>query len=313
MKFSKLFLLFITIIGNFYIAYSQEALDLKSKNLLGKVKSIKIFYYNASEKFGELQKGKLNCKYYQVFNSQGYLIKETCSDEEVKIEYAYKFFYDIKNNLIKGLTLQNKIILENKYDSENRLIQTDNLVGYIYPNFRTKNKFSFDGKIKESNAYNFEGLLQIKIISKYDDKGKEIESSVYDENGKMSLHYFSDYNEKGNLIKVSSLKGFEENGGDARIFKYNDKNQVTQENFTTEDGTRYTRQTYSYNEYGNIVSENSVSDDTLSTYNLNYEYKYDTLGNWIEQKMTGYGEMARPEIIQRQINYYLIPTARIHK
>lgn len=304
MKFSKLLLLCLTIIGNFYNAFSQEEINnLESKLLLGKVKSIKAVSYDAVEKFGEFKKGKLTGTIITEFNSQGYLIKETAYDEKNKISYVTKYIYDLKNNLIEKSTPQIGILLVNKYDLENRLIQTDQLKSDRSLRFRTKNKLSVDGKVIESNVYNSKGILNTKYIFKYDDNGNKIDISWYEKNGKLSYKVLKDYDEQGNLIKEDNLIDILGERGSTMTFTYNDKNQITETSYTSNDGMEYIRTT-EYDQYGNEISENSVSDSSMNQYTTNYSYLYDDIGNWKERKEISRGPFERLTIVERVITYY---------
>lgn len=302
MKFSNLLLLCLTIIGN--KAFSQEEINnLESKLLLGKVKSIKAISYDAVEKFGELQKDKLTGTVITEFNSQGYLIKETAYDEKNKISYVTKYSYDQNNNLIEKSTPQIGILLVNKYDAENRLIQTDELKNDKSLKFRTKNKLSVDRKIIEANTYNAKGILDTKRTFNYDNNGNKIDISWYKKNGQLSYKVLKDYDEQGNLTKEDNLIDILGERGSTMTFTYNDKNQITETSYTSNDGMEYIRTT-EYDQYGNEISENSVSDSSMNQYTTNYSYLYDDTGNWKERKEISRGPFERLTIVERVITYY---------
>ena len=304
LRFSNLLLLCLTLIGNFHNCFSQEEINnLESKLLLGKVKSIKAVSYDAVEKFGELQKGKTTGIIITEFNSQGYLIKETSYDEKNKITYVTKYTYDLKNNLIEKSTPQIGILLINKYDLENKCIQTDELKNDKSLKFRTKNKFSIDGKLIEANTYNSKGAFYKKSLYKYDEKGNLIDISWYNKDGTLSFKVLKDYDERGNIIKEDNLIDILGERGSTMTFTYNNQSKVIETHFTSNDGMEYNRTT-DYDEFGNIVSENSSSYSPLNQFTINYSYTYDNIGNWIARTEISKGPFEKLTIIKREIVYY---------
>ena len=155
----------------------------------------------------------------------------------------------------------------------------------------------------EEITYNAKGAFYNKSTYKYDDDGNQIEISWHKKNGELKYHVLKEYDENGNMTKEDDLIGILGERGSTMTYSFNDKNQVIETNFTSNDGMEYTRTT-DYDEYGNIISENSVSSSFMNTFNYNYEYKYDAFGNWIERKETGNGPTERLTITERELTYY---------
>lgn len=259
--------------------------------------------YDAVEKFGELQKDKVIETTITEFNSIGNMINETSYDEKDKIRSVTKYTYDLKNNLIEKSTSSIGILLVNKYDSENRCIQTDELKNDRSLRFRTKNKFSVDGKLTEANTYNAKGILYKKNLYKYDDRGNLIDISWYKKDGTLSYKVLKDYDENGNVIMEDNLVDILGERGSTMTFVYNNLSKVIKTSFTSNDGMEYNRIT-EYDEYGNVISENSTSDSPINQYTSTYKYTYDSIGNWNTRTEISKGPIDQLSIINRQIVYY---------
>lgn len=306
MKLKKTILLAIFFICSINVINGQKKSenDLTKQSIKGKVKQLKTITFNAIEKFGVLTKSGKNGTEITEFNENGFIIKVTYFDEKNKLTSTKKLKYDLKNNLIEKPSFEGFVIY--KYDSNNRCIQEDECKSDRTLKFRTLKKYSQDslGLLLEDITYNSKGAFYSKSKYKYDDNGNQIDISWYKKNGELRYNVRKEYDENGNLTEKEDVIDILGEPGNTMKYKYNENMQISETTYVESDGTIRYILTTEYDDYGNILSENSTSDSFMNTYNYNYEYKYDEFGNWIERKETGNGPTERLTIIEREITYF---------
>ncbi|MDR3095029.1 MAG: hypothetical protein LBU62_10395 [Bacteroidales bacterium] len=150
--------------------------DLTKERLSGKVKSIRQRVYWALEKFGRIEKGKLqNLRaqdYLREYNEKGFLTEETFFDLRDSVVSARKITYSQPGQIEK----------EELYDGK----KLSSVIRYTYENGKLQQKEISDGegKLKERYAYSYYdsgwlmdedkynagNQLAQKIVHVYDDK-----------------------------------------------------------------------------------------------------------------------------------------------
>jgi len=205
----------ICLIANFINCYAQKKTDWQEYQLKGRVKSLTITEYNATEKFGEPVKTGIKDKTETIiiqFDTKGMIIPPTKSDNIVNK-------YDTKGNKIEETT----------YDSDKSSIESKSVFKYdAYGNVIEEVNYNSEGELTEKkvNTYDLKGnLLQCKksgklfngtrnqgqpLITKfkYDANSRPIETNVYiGESELASVH--SKYDGNGNLIEnyTSAVNG----------------------------------------------------------------------------------------------------------
>jgi len=219
---------------------SKQKNDIENEGINGSVSKITLLTYDASEKFGEVQKGRLSSSDVQEVNDDGNVFKSTytsfynSSDDSIpgvkKSNYVFitltKFndkkqkiaFIDGKNNRVKS---------KYTYNSDGKISEIND---YSDGKLSSKTKYSFvDGHLSESKQYYPDGSLNEIIKYKMGDDGWAVEEKKFSaENefkGRMTFSF------KDNLIM-----GYNEYKGntldDAHEFKYakfdNKKNWIVQ-------------------------------------------------------------------------------------
>jgi len=247
----------------------------RQENLYGKVKSITVFTYHATEKDGKLEKGDFAFPYKEQirYNEKGNRIIET--------EYA------------STGGIENKIIY--KYNSRGKRIET--IAFNIGVEFYERSTYKYDRKgnqLSENNYYP-SGKLKSKILYKYnpndllrgkgrpiilnfyepDLRGNQIEAKLYDEEGQFYQRFTYLYDAKGNLLE---------------------------ENTYDYAGTLYHRCLYTNDDKGNPIAVIAYKSDGTLDYNRKHHYEYDRKGNWIKRE--SYGDVIPSSITERKIKYY---------
>ncbi len=237
--------------------------DLQKEHLSGNVVSVRQRVYWALEKFGRLDKGKLqnlpNHDFLKVYDKDGYLIEETHYDVNDKVVSNKKIEYGkshriSKEEFYKGDSLDEYIVYT--YDDNGKLTK--------------KEKFGANGKIKESNGYIYypDGLLQDEDLFKANgelsckfvyiyDNSKLVEKQKYWGGGTLAQKEYFTYNANGNLSGVT-------------VEKYNNKIA----SFVSRTGYE------GYNLFGDYLAKTSYDEqgeEKSKTY-----YVYDPQGNLTE-------------------------------
>lgn len=275
-------------------------------SLLGNVKYIKSTFYDVDEKFGELEKTTIKVIEITNFNKNGFITKSIYKDLKNSSEYIRDYKYDENNNLLEENNAYG--FFTYKYDELNRRIQRDEHYENKELKFRSINVYDEKGNLTESNTYKPNGDLHSKSIYKYDDKGNCTEYANYKEDGGLYYKYIWSYDNKGNIIEEDEVKSMLGSKGNIMKYVYNDKNQNIKKTYVEPNGDIDYVIDYKYDEKGNVTNEKSVSDSGINTYTIDYTYKYDKIGNWIEQIEVSFNPYYEIEpkrtIIEREIEYY---------
>ena len=284
-----------------------KIIDTKSKlseqNFKGNVKYISESNYEATYKFGEIEKSKLICKYYSEFDKFGNkkLGREKSFGEEIK----YLNNYDVNNNIIETNFYKSDTILaikiKYKYDLKGNEIEKctygrgDSIVE------KKIFKYNLNNYIIEENLYNSKNKLSSKIKYKYDIRGNKIEESQYNSDGSLFMKITIKYDTMNRNIETNWNECHGENitpkfKNQKSTFKYDEKgNKIERKDY--KDGVYSGETIYKYDGRGNIIEGNSGIQSIES-----YKYEYDKNGNWIK-KITLYNDEPK-EIKERQIKYY---------
>lgn len=167
-------------------------------------------------------------------------------------------------------------------------------------------------EVTESKVINNEKGLMIECIGNkdinhskyyYNSKNQLVKKLIIDKNITTTQLYF--YDDNNNQINFQQL---DENGflyGN-RIYKYNSKNQLIEENFQVQ-GRNISMDKYDYNYLGFLSHKEFITKDekdnkTYKSSHEYYEYEYDNNNNWIKKKVihnTNYNFY-----VNREIEYY---------
>ncbi|WP_311950838.1 hypothetical protein [Mucilaginibacter terrae] len=160
---------------------SKHKTDLENQGIRGNVSKIIVSNYDASEKFGEVQKGRLKSTDVQDVNEDGNNFKNT-----------YTSFYDHADDTIPGIKRTNDVFVSTSRfnDKKQRIAELNDknqiITKFIYNdegkvsvinNFNdgklsSKAKYSFaDGKLTGLKEYNADGGLNENVKYTTDESG----------------------------------------------------------------------------------------------------------------------------------------------
>jgi hypothetical protein len=242
------------------------------------------------------------------FDSYGNKIMKTFYSSDSKVSRVEKFTYT-NGRLIKSEMLYHtRTYLYNssgKLTSMNEINRQPSQISAANANVAGKKmesnyKFIYDeyDKLVEKHQYDSKGEKVEITQFKYDEKGKFIkEESIfddykewhdysYDSDGYLTVKTWSD-SDKGTLEKVTY------------VYENNVLKKELWENYT--DGILEGKVSYTYengNEKEIIETDDKGNIDAI----WSYEYKYDSIGNWIQQ--IAIIDKEDIFIIEREIEYY---------
>lgn len=113
--------------------------------------------------------------------------------------------------------------------------------------------FNPDGNQVEEKNYNPDGSVNHKTIFKHNHKGLKTEERPYNKDGNPFNYYNYSYNDADQIL--------------SKIWFNNSSNEIVQ------------RETFEYDEKGNLITETTFSSNTISSVS---KYKFDDLGRKIE-------------------------------
>jgi len=282
---------------------AQDSLknDLKDMELKGRIKSIRQNVYTVDEdKLPDIQKGERDFKFniYQnytiFFDDKGNKTEET----HCNINYLYEGFkpYDTVFYYRTIYTYNDKGNLKEADEYKSNNYKTDGILDnrMIY-------KYNENDKWDEYHIYNADSTLSGEGFCEYDGKNVIREIAYYID---MNFHSetFNKYDDSGNIIETNSCSYY--TNGDTTcskcINKYDPAGEKIEEHSSSWFGI--VDVLYKYDNNGNIIEEffkgETGAEDIVNT----YEYKYDAEGNWTEKRE--YKNRVPKYIFERKIVYY---------
>ncbi len=267
----RLVLILLILFG--YSAYSQfKTISLETENLKGKVASYTNKTFLATRNSEDLQ-----LKYNQkcTFNTKGNIERIENFKENQKLDT--KEVFDYKNGLLSKHTIYNSIGTIGK-SSQFEYDQKGNLT--------SEKKFNRQGKLQydTSYLYNKKGQLtaQQKLIPSINYTMKE-------------NYKYDDFN---NLIVRTKTARI---GTTKETFRYNSKGLPIKKSEFNAMGELFSVIKYEYNEQNDKISLKKYDVDNQMNYDENYEYVYDSNGNWTLK--ISYEKGVKTHVEKRLINY----------
>ena len=303
-KFKLLFFLLFCII----CMLCAKIISSAESSLKG-ILSIETKTYHAAEKFGEIEKMKLNRVEFEKFNEYGDLMERVVhdSDENDGINY-------VDNTVILIYNDNRKIKEVNTYSSDGNLIDK-----IIY-------KYGETGKIKQENDYYSDVSIQTKKTYKYDalgkllgwgteyftPKGNSPETTYNNETIVNSINETDvKYSMKGNVEEIKYNKNqkiickYDANGNlleKVEITKWEHDNESDSSSsihpvkMKTKIFYDTLKSTYKYDDKNNLIEYEVPANKST------YKYYFDENGKWI--KRIQFKDDEPDEISERLIVYY---------
>lgn len=300
--------------------------DLKENGLNGNVKSIRIKYGRAVEKFGEIVIDE-NDRYSNdidiLYNKLGKKIEEISYDTDGSIYGRVTYEFNKKWNILKinyhkkdGST---EVEEPYKYDEDGNLVDEggDNYkydkMGnriesseYLNGKVNEKIKFKYDekGRILERDHYNYSGLGldYYKYKFRYTNENKDLERHMYNSDGILIEKVVQVWTEKGvvrdpieyydyhSLNLKFHLSTYYDKGTEIDILRYN-----TKEGKVVDEPMEHIL--IKFDDKGNMIEY--TEDDHKTN---KFVYEYDKKGNWT--RMTRYEGDEIDKLYLRKIEYY---------
>jgi hypothetical protein len=255
--------------------------DWTKDRLTGKVKSVRQRVYWALEKFGRIEKGKLqsrrNQDYLREYNSDGFLTEETFFDAQDSVTSRRTITYDNSGLLLK----------EELYERNGKLSSS---VLYTYADGKLQQKEMLDaaGKLKERYAYTYYDTGWLMDEDKYN-AGNQLSHKV--------VHVYDVHKYDGGKTAVEepylTEKQYYWGGGTPykkEFMEYYAKEGPGRSDLVTLTTMRYEKkeaifdgsESYSdYNRWGDFLHREVVNKQQEKV--EIHEYTYDAFGN-----LTGY-------------------------
>ncbi|MFO7867965.1 MAG: hypothetical protein R6U95_01540 [Bacteroidales bacterium] len=236
--------------------------DVRKLNLHGNVVSVSTFRFMNDYEMNDPLRA------YMVqelkFNQFGYLTEETTKDierNENSVDESIFYYYDEHNNLIfEPWQIGQYILFSSRFLYNKNGIKTHS---FFYNSMRGVElevlyEYSYEMGVVTETHLNEYGVIEAVHTKKFKN-GLIISHVVKDSMGtKMESHYYT-YNSCGILEKQTNF-------------------------LRQKDGVDVHEDFYLYNDYGFVQSYIRQRIDETLIFKKEFEYKYDSQGNWIEKK-----------------------------
>lgn len=204
---------------------------------------------------------------HPISNPKRYLAEISIKEYEWKYgeRSSYGELYELYAYNDKGLVTHSE---SHHYNSVLKG-RADNSIDFIYDEI---------GKLKEKNAYSF-GMLSYKY--KYEYNSLDSVSVMYQYNADGSLFETYKYEYDSNK-RLSSKTEIYKNTGYISSYEYSG-NIVTETTTLLKDGSFYSKSTYEYDNYHNLIKSSYTPSSTGKTTTKVYKYEYDSNGRIIKK------------------------------
>lgn len=285
------------------LAAQKKNNDLHEQNLLGKVKSVEEWEYNAETADGKVvidkEMGAVSHHMTQ-FNRRGNVEEEKSYDSEGKQIGKTKYKYSEVGDLMES----------SEYNEKGKCFGRS---VYTYNSYRqpaTLTLFRSDGTM-ETGTYHYGSAKQLDSLVWKGGKSIRREIYLYNkalqlsekqvlEGGQCTERTSYQYDEAGRIVKEthstadgkqhSTLSAYD---ADGRL------KSVTQQGAA---GLQESRTCWEYDKNGNILVETWYNEHNVRNVRSTCEYTYDEEGNWTQQLW--YDDGKAFSIIQRKLIYY---------
>jgi hypothetical protein len=239
--------------------------DWAKERLNGKVKSIRQRVYWSLEKFGRIEKGKLqNIKsqdYLKEYNDDGYLTEETFFDARDSVVSIRKITYSKpgqieKEELYDGKKLSSVI----QYTHEKGKLQQKEISG---ADGKLKERYAYSyydsGWLMDEDKYNASNQLSQKIVHVYDSDNKLTVKQYYWGGGSPYKKETLAYSHEGLANVVTTKFQNKEEIFDGRV-EYDNYNKFDDYEYRAvfdKDENKVEINEYTYEKYGNLLRTNT--------------------------------------------------------
>jgi|ERR1035437_912855 YD repeat-containing protein len=286
----KIFVSNLLIVALFFYSCSQVKNnqiknDLTKDKIKGQVLSITETEYEAIDRFGKIEKGRLISKSITKYDNYGNELENNIYNEKSELTNKTIYKYNESDKKIEEHDIDYKTVKESnqssfkffKYDNKGNLIQDSTVFSFpseLGSKF-IRTTYTFDNNGNEIEQIGYSGMdLYDKRINKYDDNNNLIENAYY-VGDSLQLKVFSKYDSNGNEIE---------------------------NNVYNSDGIRLLHKTnFKYDDKGNIREQNGYNEAGQLSEKVNFKYEFDKKNNWVK-RIASDGKTAMT-IVEREIEY----------
>ena len=248
----------------------------------GKLALVKELLYAAKVQNGEVQRGELIKNDTEKFDAHGNLIE--WSSNYITYNEGFKFLYNYDGNFrcIEDLQYDAKGKLTEKttYEYKNNgeiVIRTLFILGDFIN--KTTTTHDYNGNIIEETKQFMDGFVSKNTYS-YDSNGNKVEQKLFKDDH-LDQGYLYKYDKHGNKIEEHYFTP-EGDWTDTKWI-YNENGKLIEYACFSESGCFQNRNTYEYNEKGNLIKQCHFNDNDNNILHCITLYKYDDFGNTIEE------------------------------
>jgi hypothetical protein len=245
-------------------AVAKKTNDLQAEKLNGEVKSVRQRVYWSLEKFGRIEKGKLQNMqaqdFLKVYDTDGFLIEETHFDSQ-DAEVTHKVIsYNGKNQPLKEESNVAGKASAIVFTYENGLLQQKEISdekGQMKERFA----YSYDENnlVMDEDRYNEKDQLTQKIVNIYQ-RNKLVEKQYYWGGGTPYKRERFDYDEKGNIASIYTDKYEKKEpvaDGHVEFLGYNSFNDYLTKNVYNKNDEKIEINDNSYDSQGNLTNRST--------------------------------------------------------
>jgi len=289
-------LLSVSLLQKLIIPNPYEG-NLYSLKLKGKIKSIERHSFRWENPEGELKEYISNSDYYlfHLMPPKDYAInydrnglKETMKifksnyNRERKLQYDFEYSYNNKQ----------QITYEKRTNSNGTLFHELN---YTYQNDSNITKVELDEMDSSSS-------LMMTTQYHYNNKKQLTKQVSIDPSGQIRYYWNYTPDKNGNIVYEERIVNKKKKESFEK--KYNSGNQIIERLEYNKEEKLIKKITYNYNDKDDLILVNIYLPDNLNTpYDkIEYEYEYDTSGNWIKNTIRKNAGIRY--ILERDLKYY---------
>lgn len=281
----------------------KKTTETAEQNLQGRVRTLEEFEYNAETRDGTVSKDEemgATSHHLTTFNRRGNIEEEKSFDSEKHMISKSKYKYSEVGDLMES----------SEYNEKNKLCGR---IVYTYNSYRqyaTQTVFLSDGSMEKGSYFYSSARLLDSTVWQTEGK-KRMESYLYNakqlldeknifENGKWMEKNVYRYNAQGLIAEENFTSA--EGKAHRTLYTYDEKDRILSISQQDGNGRQESRCCWTYDPYGNLLTETWYDENDRQTVHSHCEYTYDTQGNWTRQ--VWYDDGKAFTITERNITYF---------
>jgi YD repeat-containing protein len=247
-----------------------------------------IFSKSYDENGNLIESKSPNARITYKYNDKGKMTQETYFNPDGSIESRFNYNYDGLGNLTEEseANVSGSFFIRTQYQYENGR-RTKTILYNEDGSVKTSFKYDEKGNLLDVASFETDKSYYFNKVNKYDAKGRLTEETSLNPDGTINKKTYFTYDNSGNKIKEVRY-GTDGKLEDKKTYTYDSRGKTLEAVQYNSEGQAYSKNIYRWGILGKLLEEKAFS---YGNFNSRNTYLYDERGNVIEEALYGENEM----------------------